>query len=105
MEIDGNTIKIGTDTESPAHSRAVVRALEILSVFALFILPASANTSMADSMIAVAAMIDAMGVIWVAITDMIIDLVPLILIMALVGFIVSVFAMVLGKLKDKGLGK
>lgn len=103
MEIDGNTIKIGTDTESPAHSRAVVRALEILSVFALFILPASAN--MSESMIDVAAMIDAMAVIWVSLTDMIIALVPLMLIMALVGFILGIFGMILGKLKEKGLGK
>lgn len=102
MEIDGNTINIGTKTDSPAHKHAVARVVAILSAFAVFILPASAN--MSTSMIEVAAMIDAMAVIWVSLTDMIIALVPLMLVMALIGFILGIFALILGKLKQKGLG-
>lgn len=83
---------------------AKARALAVLFVLlaAMFISPAAAAinvTLITQAMTDIGSIIDSLSTVWTALVNMVIGIMPLMMVLAIIGFITGLFGTILAKIK------
>lgn len=86
----------------------IVRGVTLVGAsVAAYAMPASAainTTEITQAMADVATIVDSLSALWGALVSMIVGILPLMIILAIISFILGLFATILSKIKSGGVG-
>lgn len=113
MITEGNIITktITQESEQPTKTQAIHKknlfkmGLVAMLMVSMFVTPGAAainTTEITQAMTDIATIIDSLSSVWSALVSMIVGIMPLMIVLAIITFVMGLFAVILGKIKDGG---